>query len=590
MQNESFPSDEGSFLSERGMVTVNKKIIIKTLEEIALHMELLGENPFKVGAFRKAAGVLEQDPRSLAEMDDILSLKGIGKGTGAVITDLMEKGESNLLKELRTQVPDGLIPLLKVPGLGGKKIAKLHGELGIDSAESLRTACEAGEVSKLAGFGKKTEEKILAELEAFGQRPDKLPHWQLEPVVRMIENILNSIPEVNRYKVTGSYRRTAEMSSDLDFIVVTREAERVNELLATGLPVTGTAASGEAKLSVTVDAEEPVDVDFRFVTEEQFASAIHHFTGSKDHNVRMRQIAKERGEKISEYGVEQEDGTVITFDSEKDFFAHFDLPFFPPAVRKDGTELDRADKLETLIRPEDICSDLHMHTVWSDGAESIREMAEACRNLGYSHMVITDHSRYLRVANGLTPERLREQIREVREADAELDGITILCGTEMDILPDATLDFDDELMSELDFVIASIHSNFSQPQEKIMERLHAAISNPHVDMIAHPTGRIIGRRDGYSTDVAQLIDWAAEYGKILELNANPYRLDLAEEWLAMAADKGVPIAINTDAHSVGQLAYMETGVRYAQRAWLHRDLIVNTWTLDRFLAHLGRER
>ena len=565
---------------------MNKKIIIRTLEEIALHMELLGENPFKVGAFRKAAGVLEQDPRSLAEMDDILSLKGIGKGTGAVITDLMEKGESDLLAELREEVPDGLIPLLKIPGLGGKKIAKLHQELGIDSAESLKAACEDGRVSQLPGFGKKTEEKILAELETFGRRPDKLPHWELESVVRLVETALLAIPEAERFLVTGSYRRMAEMSSDLDFIVVTESPERVTEGLMNSLPVLETIGSGDAKLSVTIDAENPVDADFRFVAEEQFASAIHHFTGAKEHNVRLRQLAKERGEKISEYGVEQEDGTVLTFNSEEEFFAHFDLPFFPPAVRKDGREFGRTEELKGLIRPEDIRSDLHMHTVWSDGAESVREMAEACRERGYSHIVITDHSRYLRVANGLTPERLREQIREVREVDAEMDGITVLCGTEMDILPDATLDFDDGLLSELDFVIASIHSNFNQPREKIMERLHAAISNPHVDMIAHPTGRIIGRREGYSPDLEQLIEWAAQYGKILELNANPYRLDMAEEWLELAQEKGVPIAINTDAHSVGQLGYMETGVRYAQRAWLNRDLIVNTWSLERFLGHL----
>ncbi|SIT83679.1 DNA polymerase/3'-5' exonuclease PolX [Edaphobacillus lindanitolerans] len=565
---------------------MNKKIIIRTLEEIALHMELLGENPFKVGAFRKAAGVLEQDPRSLAEMDDILSLKGIGKGTGAVITDLMEKGESDLLAELREEVPDGLIPLLKIPGLGGKKIAKLHQELGIDSAGSLKAACEDGRVSQLPGFGKKTEEKILAELETFGRRPDKLPHWELESVVRLVETALLAIPEAERFLVTGSYRRMAEMSSDLDFIVVTESPERVTEGLMNSLPVLETIGSGDAKLSVTIDAENPVDADFRFVAEEQFASAIHHFTGAKEHNVRLRQLAKERGEKISEYGVEQEDGTVLTFNSEEEFFAHFDLPFFPPAVRKDGREFGRTEELKGLIRPEDIRSDLHMHTVWSDGAESVREMAEACRERGYSHIVITDHSRYLRVANGLTPERLREQIREVREVDAEMDGITVLCGTEMDILPDATLDFDDGLLSELDFVIASIHSNFNQPREKIMERLHAAISNPHVDMIAHPTGRIIGRREGYSPDLEQLIEWAAQYGKILELNANPYRLDMAEEWLELAQKKGVPIAINTDAHSVGQLGYMETGVRYAQRAWLNRDLIVNTWSLERFLGHL----
>ena len=476
---------------------LNKKTIIRTFEKIALYMELLGENHFKVSAFRKAANVLELDPRSLSEMDDILKLKGIGKGTGAVITDLIEKGESDLLNELEETVPKGLVPLLKIPGLGGKRIAKLHDAIGIDSVESLRLACVEGKVSKVPGFGKKTEENYLTEIDILGTRDGKFPIWQMEKVVSFVEEELQAIPEIKHFSVAGSYRRTEEESSDVDFIIVTEEPSIVREKLLASLPMVATIAAGDSKLSVTLDLEEAIDADFRFVKEEQFASAIHHFTGSKDHNVRMRQLAKSKGLKISEYGVEDQDGIVTTFESEEQFFNYFDLPFIPPAVRRNGTELDRAEELAGLVKLEDIRSDLHMHSTWSDGAHSVREMVEAARTKGYSHIVITDHSHYLKVANGLTPERLREQIEEIRLLNKEYDDIEIFCGTEMDILPNATLDFDDDLLSELDFVIASIHSSFSQSEEEIMERLHTAMKNPHVNMIAHPTGRIIGEREGY---------------------------------------------------------------------------------------------
>ncbi|MEK3933968.1 DNA polymerase/3'-5' exonuclease PolX [Sporosarcina sp. FSL W7-1349] len=568
---------------------MNKKTIIRTFEKIALYMELLGENHFKVAAFRKAANVLELDPRSLSEMDDILKLKGIGKGTGAVITDLMEKGESDLLLELEETVPRGLIPLLKIPGLGGKRIAKLREAIGIDSVETLREACLANEVSKVPGFGKKTEENILAEIELLGTRKGAFPIWQMESIVSFLEDILQSVDEISRFSVAGSYRRAEETSSDVDFIIVTTEPTAVREKLLATLPVESVIAAGDSKLSVTLELEDAIDADFRFVTAEQFASAVHHFTGSKDHNVKMRQLAKAKGLKISEYGVEDEEGSVTTFETEEQFFAHFGLPFIPPTVRKDGKEIERVEELEGLIRLEDIRSDLHMHTTWSDGGYSIREMVEACRAKGYSHMVITDHSQYLKVANGLTPDRLREQIAEIRSLNDEYDDIEIFCGTEMDILPDATLDFDDDLLQELDFVIASIHSNFNQPQEQIMERLHSAIRNPHVDMIAHPTGRIIGKRDGYDPDVPQLIEWAKEYGKVLELNANPYRLDLATDHLVMAQDLGVPIAINTDAHAIDQLRFMDVGVKYGQKAWLKKETVINTWPLEKFIRDIVRK-
>lgn len=552
-------------------------------------MELLGENHFKIAAFRKAANVLELDPRSLAEMDDILSLKGIGKGTGAVITDLLEKGSSDLLTELEETVPKGLIPILKIPGLGGKRIAKLHEALGIDSIERLKEACENNEVSQIPGFGKKTESNILGAIEALETRSDKFPIWKVEQNVSLIEEVLGNIEEVTRFSVAGSYCRTEEESSDVDFIIVTENPTQVRAQLMEKLPVLETIAAGDSKLSITLDVEDPIDADFRFVKDEQFATAIHHFTGSKDHNVKMRQLAKSKGWKISEYGVEDEHGQMHTFDTEEAFFHHFNLPFIPPALRQDGRELARTKEIETLVDFKDIRADLHMHTTWSDGGYSIREMVEAARAKGYSHMVITDHSQYLKVANGLTPERLREQITEIRALNAEYDDIEVFCGTEMDILPDARLDFDDELLQELDFVIAAIHSSFNQSQEQIMERLHVAMKNPHVDMIAHPTGRIIGKRDGYNPDVSKLIEWAKEYGKILELNANPYRLDLKKEHLIEAQEAGVPIAINTDAHAIDHLEFMEIGTNYAKKAWLKKENVINTWPVEKFIEEIVKK-
>ncbi|WP_080720048.1 DNA polymerase/3'-5' exonuclease PolX [Lysinibacillus sphaericus] len=569
---------------------MNKKTIIRTLEKIALYMELQGENPFKVSAFRKAAAALEGDERSLSEMDDVTKLKGIGKGTAAVIEDLMVTGESSLLKDLEEIVPKGLLPLLKLPGLGGKKIAKLHQELGIDSAESLKEACEAGKVRELAGFAAKTEEKILKELANLANRSDRLPIWQLEPVVLQIEALLDSMEEVERFSVAGSFRRAVETSKDIDFIVVTEAVDVVRENLINTLAIQEVVAAGDTKISVILDLDEPVSVDFRLVKDKEYATALHHFTGSKDHNVRMRQLAKARGEKISEYGVEQEDGTVLTFQDEAAFFAHFDLPWIPPSLRSGAKEFDKTEEIQKLVRLEDIKADLHMHTTWSDGAYSVAEMGKALLARGYQYGVITDHSQFLKVANGLTPERLKKQRVEIEAFNEAHLEFHLFTGTEMDILPDGTLDFDDQVLRELDFVIASIHSSFTQSQEKIMARLLTAMQNPYVHMIAHPTGRIIEDRDGYNPNMKQLIAWAKEYGKILELNANPYRLDLCVEHLEMALAAGVPIAINTDAHDSTHLRFMDIGVRYANRAWIPKDLIVNTWTRDQFEAFIRRNK
>ena len=396
---------------------VNKKDIIKLLETIALYMELKGENPFKIAAFRKAAASLESDQRSLKEIDDFTQLSGIGKGTAAVITEYIEKGESETLHQLQSEVPDGLLPLLKIAGLGGKKIAKLYKELNITNAQELQAACEAKKVSALAGFGAKSEEKILAALQEQSSGPERLPLAYVLPIAEEIEAFLATIPEVEKFSRAGSLRRMKETVKDLDFIIATNNSLAVKEKLLSIENVKNIIGAGNTKVSVTLAYQYDVSVDFRLVKPEEFYTTLHHFTGSKDHNVRMRQLAKDRGEKISEYGVENvETGEVRTFNSEEEFYAYFDLPYIAPEFREDGSEIDSFAGKELLSQGE-IQGDLHMHTTWSDGAYSIEEMIEACRAKGYKYMAITDHSKYLKVANGLTEERLREQIKIIKELD-----------------------------------------------------------------------------------------------------------------------------------------------------------------------------
>ncbi|MBO1580800.1 DNA polymerase/3'-5' exonuclease PolX [Bacillus sp. XF8] len=570
---------------------VNKKQVIKLLETIGLFMELKGENPFKISAFRKAAAALESDDRSLSEIEDFTKIPGIGKGTAAVIQEYIEGGTSEVLEELEKEVPSSLLPLLKLPGLGGKKVAKLYKELGVIDMETLQKACEENKVQALAGFGKKTEEKILEAIAQVGSRPERLPIALVLPIAGEIEKKLSNIQEISRFSRAGSLRRVRETVKDLDFIIATTEPAVVREHLLQFDNMIEVIASGDTKVSVRLQYEYDISIDFRLVKPEEFITTLHHFTGSKDHNVRMRQIAKDKGEKISEYGVENlETGEVKTFETEEAFFAHFGLPFIPPEVREDGKEIELIKEYPNLIQFSDIQGDLHMHTTWSDGAFSIEEMVQACRARGYKFMAITDHSQYLKVANGLTKERLREQGKEIERINEKYPDITILRGIEMDILPDAMLDFDDEVLAELDYVIGAIHSSFSQDRETIMKRLRAAIENKHVTMIAHPTGRLLGRREGYDVDTDLLIELAKETDTVLELNANPNRLDLSAKLLKQAQDAGVKVAINTDAHTLEMLEDMETGVAAARKGWIQKDTVINTWNIERLLDYIKRNK
>ncbi len=566
---------------------ITKKDVVRLLEKIATYMELKGENTFKVSAYRKAAQSLETDERTIDEIEDVTKLKNIGKGVGEVINEYLAAGESETLKALEEEVPEGLVPLLKIPGLGSKKIHKLYKELGITNKEELARACENKEVSALSGFGKKTEENILAGVKALSARKERYPINLLIKLNQEIEDYLETIDALEQYHVAGSFRRVKEMSKDLDYIMSTNDPETVQQALLKVPHKVKDVAVGLTKVSVEVEFEdETIEIDFRIVEPSAYYHTLQHFTGSKDHNIRIRQLAKARGEKVSEYGIEQPDGSLLQLDSEAAIYEHFGSEWIAPPMRVDGSEFDR--DLSNIVTLEDIKGDVHMHTTMSDGAFSLREMIEANIQKGYEYMVITDHSRSLRVAHGLEIERLLRQNEEIKAMNEEYDEIDIYSGTEMDILADGTLDYPDDVLAQLDYVIASIHQSFNQTEEQIMHRLEQACRNPYVRHIAHPTGRIIGRRDGYKVNMERLFELAKETGTILEINANPLRLDLSAE--ALRHHQDIMVTINTDAHHIDNLELMKYGIATAQKAFIDKSRVLNTMSREDFKSFIENNK
>lgn len=558
---------------------MTKKDIIQLLEKIATYMELKGENTFKVSAYRKAAQSLEIDERPLDQIEDVTELKGIGKGVGEVIDEYRQKEKSSTLEALQQEVPEGLIPLLKIQGLGSKKIAKLYKALGIDGKESLQQACEAGEVSELSGFAKKTEQNILEAVKALGAKKDQYPIDQMRGLNYEIKGYLETIGDIDQFEVAGSFRRFKEMSKDLDYIISTEQPLKVQQALLDIPNKVKEVAVGETKVSLELSYDdETIGVDFRLIEPEAFYHTLQHFTGSKDHNIRIRQLAKANDEKVSEYGIEKANGELLQYQSEREIYEHFGVNWINPSIREDGSEFDK--DLSDIIKLEDINGDIHMHTTYSDGAFDIEEMVLANIAKGRQFMVITDHSQSLKVANGLSVERLLRQNKEIKALNAKYDEIDIYSGIEMDILPDGRLDYDDEVLAQLDYVIAAIHQSFNQTQEEIMKRLENACRNPYVRHIAHPTGRILGKRPGYEPDIDRLCEIAEETNTILEINANPKRLDLNAE--TVKKHPNVKLTINTDAHHIDHLEFMAYGVATAQKGLVKKDRVINTMSREAF--------
>lgn len=569
---------------------INKKDVIQLLERIALLLELKGENAFRIAAYRRAAQGLERDERSLYEIDDLTSIKGIGQGTNAVIQEYMTEGTSTLLTELENEVPKGLIDLLSISGLGGKRIATLYQELGITDLQTLRERCESGDVEKLPGFGAKTVANILTSLEEINVHPERIPLAMTLPLIEAIEQYLRTIHEIERFSLAGSVRRTQETVKDIDFIVATYKPQVVREKILM-IEHKQIVASGETKISLIVKSEYDIHIDFRLVQPEQYATTLHHFTGSKEHNVRMRQLAKSRGEKINEYGVINEQTEEIkTFQTETEFFNHFGLYFIPPSLREGNYEIEAFQHEISLIKHEHVRGDLHMHTTWSDGAHSIEEMVQFAREKGYEYIAITDHSKFLQVANGLNENRLLRQREEILRLNEIYDDIHIFSGVEMDILPDGRLDFSDDFLKKMDFVIAAIHSGFNQTEKQIMKRLYRALENPYISMIAHPTGRLIGERDGYHVNMEKLLQKAKETDTALEINANPRRFDLSAKWAKRAQEMGINLAINSDAHSERSFDLMHYGIQVAQKGWIKQETVLNTWPVDDLIEYFSRHK
>ncbi|QTN14367.1 DNA polymerase/3'-5' exonuclease PolX [Staphylococcus pseudintermedius] len=558
---------------------MTKKDVIRLLEEIATYMELKGENAFKVSAYRKAVQSLEADERTMDQIDDVTELKNIGKGVGEVINTFLETGDSPTLNALKKEVPSGLIPLLKIKGLGSKRIARLYQELNITDKDSFQKAAQNHEISALDGFGKKTEEKYLEAIRELGAKKDAYPIDTMKGLNTLITKHLQSIEAIERFEVAGSFRRKKEMSKDLDYIISTNDPLEVQQQLLAIPEKVEEVAVGKTKVSLELAFDdETIGVDFRLIEPAAFYHTLPHFTGSKEHNIRIRQIAKQTNEKVSEYGIERPDGSLLQFDSEAAIYEHFGVKWMAPSMREDGTEFDK--DLSEIVTLDDINGDIHMHTTASDGAFSLREMVEANIEKGYQFMCITDHSQSLRVANGLSVDRLLKQNEEIKKLNQAYPEIDIYSGTEMDILPDGRLDYDDEVLAQLDYVIAAIHQSFNQSEEEIMKRLEAACRNPYVRHIAHPTGRIIGRRDGYAPNMTKLIELCRETGTVLEINANPKRLDLSAEVLRQ--NPGLKVTINTDAHHVDHLNFMNYGIATAQKGFVKKEDVVNAMSRQAF--------
>ncbi|WP_026826568.1 DNA polymerase/3'-5' exonuclease PolX [Exiguobacterium marinum] len=564
---------------------MNKVEAMMLLEKIAQYMEIKGENPFKINAFRKAATALENMDLELEDIEDLTSVSGIGKGTAAVLEEYRDTGRSEVLEALQEEIPFGLMKLLKIQGLGGKKLAKLR-EVGVVDLESLIRVLEDGTAASLPGFGAKSVEKLLAAAKNLESRPERLAYAVMRPIVEEINDVLKKEELVLRHSVGGSFRRAEETCKDLDFIIATEEPIALREKLLALPFINEVIAAGETKVSLVLEREEMVSVDFRMVEPGAFAATLHHFTGSKDHNVRMRQLAKAKGESISEYGVETADG-LWQPKTEEELFERYGLPFIPPELREGHAEFEH--DLSKLVTLKDIKADAHMHTVWSDGKLTVDEIVVAMKGRGYEWMAITDHGKYLTFVNGLTEERLVEQGKEIQEA-AKTHDMNVLRGVEMDIRPDGTLDYEPEFLETLDYVVASIHSKMDQSVDEIMARLENACRSPYVNVIAHPTGRLIGRRDGYPIDEDKLIALAKETGTALELNANPNRLDLTASTLKKAKAAGVKVMINTDTHHPDMMEDMALGVLHARKAYLEPSDIINCFTFEDAKAFFAAKR
>jgi DNA polymerase (family 10) len=573
--------------------------IAAVFEQIADLLEYQSANPFRVRAYRNGAKKIGELAEPLATIAadparSLTELGGIGKDLADKIATLLATGTLPMLEELQAQIPAGVLTLSRVPGVGPKKAATLHKELGISSLGELRAACEQQRIRGLKGFGAKTEETILKGLAIAEEAGVRMRWADAEEVVEALLEHMRGEAAIKQMEIAGSFRRGRETIGDLDLLVDATDVSAVMDRFGTFVQVKETIARGETKMAVRLVSG--LQVDLRVVPADSFGAALQYFTGSKDHNVIVRSRAKQRGLKISDWGVfrvEDVDGAVketyLAGRTEEEVYASVGLPYFPPEMREAREEFNWAAKgeLPTLVTLGDIRGDLHMHTTASDGHDSIEEMVAAARARGLTYIAITDHSKRVSMARGLDGDRLRRQWLEVDQVNRQTADIEVLKGIECDILEKGGMDLPDDVLAEADWVIASVHYGQNQSRQQITERILEALENPHVDMLAHPTGRLINRREPYDVDLDQVMAAAVKYRKLLELNANPARLDLNDVYCGAAKRLGIPIVINTDAHHTDGMDVMRFGVLQARRGGLTAADVANARPFAEFRKLIG---
>ncbi|HVF02174.1 MAG TPA: DNA polymerase/3'-5' exonuclease PolX [Rubrobacteraceae bacterium] len=559
--------------------------VARALDTIATLMELKDEAYYRILGYRRAAESVMALGRPVRDVEDLKELPHVGGTIAAVIRDLAEDRTPQLLADLLEEIPAGLVEVTRLPGVGPRTAGRLWRELDVTSVEELGEL-EEGRLASLKGFGKKSEERILRAARVYNATERRM---LLDEATALGEHVLGFVrgrAECEEAELAGSLRRQKETIGDLDIVAASSDGKALADAFASAPFVDEVLAHGPSKVFIKCGG---VEVDLRIVEPEAYGSLLHHFTGSQAHNVVLRERAVKMGVNISEYGLAQA-GTqrYEPVASEAELYSRLGLSYIPPELREDAGEIRAAERgeLPDLVKVGDVRGDLHVHTNYSDGRGTIESMAEAAIALGYEYLVFCDHSQSLKVANGLSPARLEEKLEAVRAADERYPEIRLLCGSEVDILKDGTLDYEDALLAELDFVVASIHTSFNVGEEAMTERVVRAMNNPYVNTIAHPTGRILNRREPYEVNVSRLIEEAKSTNTALELNSYPDRLDLSVPYIREAMNAGVRITIDTDAHDETALSFIKFGVAQARRAWVEKESIINCLPLAEFEEYL----
>lgn len=559
---------------------MNNQDVAAALTEIAELLELKGESSFRIRAYENGARTISnttQSVQTLAQENKLADIPGIGAGLRSKIQELLDTGSIQYLEDLRHEFPSGVRRLLKVPGVGPTLARRAYRELGVDSLESLRQAAENGSLAGLKGLGQKTAENVLRGLERVNKEDNRISIGTALPLAEELIHQLAPHGEITNLTPAGSLRRWKPTIGDIDLMATSGNPAEVMDRFVRLPEVAHVLAEGPTKSSII--ARNGLQVDLRIVEADAWGSLVQHFTGSRAHNIELRDYALRRGLSLNEYGItDVKTGDVRRFEDEAEFYLALGLPWIPPELREGRGEIEAARRgiLPNLLTAEDIRGDLHAHTVASDGSMTMEEMVEGARALGYSYLAITDHSPAVGVAGGLDEEALKRQIERVRDLNAALDDITVLAGAEVDIRRDGRLDYSDSLLAQLDWVIASIHSGFNMSEQDMTRRLIHGIENPHVHAIAHPTGALIGKRAPYAVDLEAVFEAASRSNTALEINAQPSRLDLEDTYARRAIDLGCTLVINTDAHAANQFLNMRYGVEIARRGWAEARNVLNT--------------